>query len=125
MRRTLASLLLALFSFPLIGAPIALANQSPEVPACCQRDGKHHCSRTDGATSAPSSGSALVSTCPLFGQAQCLPHGPSLLAFALPLRVFGVPVSASVLPDTIEFLQQIVFFSIPPISVGLPSSSNS
>jgi hypothetical protein len=43
MRRALASLLLALFSFPLI-VPILRADAAPSLPSCCRREGKHHCS---------------------------------------------------------------------------------
>jgi hypothetical protein len=43
MRRTLASLLPALLSFPLI-APLILANLDAGLPACCRRNGQHHCS---------------------------------------------------------------------------------
>jgi hypothetical protein len=43
MRRALASLLLALFSFPLI-LPVLRADAASNLPACCRREGKHHCS---------------------------------------------------------------------------------
>jgi hypothetical protein len=46
MRRALTSLLLALLSFPLI-APILFANTASDLPACCRRDGKHHCAMMD------------------------------------------------------------------------------
>jgi hypothetical protein len=42
MRRALASLLLALFSFPLIAA-VLLAETAPDLPSCCRRSGAHHC----------------------------------------------------------------------------------
>jgi hypothetical protein len=43
MRRALASLLLALFSFPLI-SPMLRADTASNMPSCCRREGKHHCS---------------------------------------------------------------------------------
>jgi hypothetical protein len=43
MRRAFASLLLALFSFPLI-LPILRADDASRLPSCCRREGKHHCS---------------------------------------------------------------------------------
>ena len=50
MRRAIASILLAFISFPLMGA--AMAARFGSSPACCRRDGKHHCemavSETDG-----------------------------------------------------------------------------
>jgi hypothetical protein len=47
MRRALASLLLVLFSFPLI-APAFTPSADAQLPACCRRDGKHHCSMAAG-----------------------------------------------------------------------------
>jgi hypothetical protein len=43
MRRALASLLLVLFSFPLI-LPVLRADPASNLPSCCRRAGKHHCS---------------------------------------------------------------------------------
>jgi hypothetical protein len=43
MRRALASLLLTLFSFPLI-VPLLRADAASTLPSCCRRAGKHHCS---------------------------------------------------------------------------------
>src|SRR5580658_4255553 len=47
MRRYLSSLLLALICF---GALLPFLQSSPaDGPACCRRDGKHHCTRPAGA----------------------------------------------------------------------------
>jgi hypothetical protein len=43
MRRALASLLLALFSFALI-LPAVRADAASRLPSCCRRLGQHHCS---------------------------------------------------------------------------------
>ena len=43
MRRTLASLLVALFSLPLI-FPLLRADAASSVPSCCRREGQHRCS---------------------------------------------------------------------------------
>lgn len=43
MRRALASLLFALFTFPLI-VPMLRADADATMPSCCRREGKHHCS---------------------------------------------------------------------------------
>jgi len=45
-RRILAGLLLAVFSFPLI-APVLLAYEASSLPACCRRLGEHHCALAD------------------------------------------------------------------------------
>ena len=57
MRRALASLLLALFSFPLI-VPVLRADDASNLPSCCRRAGKHHCS--GGSESAPQEGLSPV-----------------------------------------------------------------
>jgi len=41
-RRIMAGLLLAVFSFSLI-APALLADEDSNLPACCRRLGEHHC----------------------------------------------------------------------------------
>jgi len=42
-RRALASLLVALFSLPLI-LPLLRADVASSLPSCCRREGKHRCS---------------------------------------------------------------------------------
>ena len=67
MRRILASLLLGVFSFPLIG-PALFADAESNLPACCRRDGKHRCAMMD-ADSHESGGVALQAAkfkCPFF-----------------------------------------------------------
>src|ERR1041384_748053 len=46
MRRTWAILLLALFSFPLISPAVLASDARAKLPACCRRDGQHHCTAT-------------------------------------------------------------------------------
>lgn len=57
-RRTLASLLTAVLAIVLI-APELLANLGSDLPACCRRDGRHHCdmSAMDDGSAAPGSAS--------------------------------------------------------------------
>jgi hypothetical protein len=63
-RRVLASLLLAVFSFSLI-APALLADEDSNLPACCRRLGEHRCALANLASQGPS-----------FIQERC-PHFPS------------------------------------------------
>ena len=70
MRRILASLLLVLFSFPLI-APALLANTARDLPACCLRNGKHHCAVAEA--DANPSLRANHAKCPLFPKAGAVP----------------------------------------------------
>jgi hypothetical protein len=43
MRRVLASLLVALFSFSLIAPALYASDADSKLPACCRRNGMHHC----------------------------------------------------------------------------------
>jgi hypothetical protein len=72
MHRALASFLAALFGFPLI-APFLTVSTRSDLPACCRRDGKHHCTLVDMADG-PESPAGLTLTvvrpkCPLYPQA--------------------------------------------------------
>jgi len=64
MRRALASLLLTVMSLPLVAAPL-FVGALPSVPACCLRNGQHHCQAAG--TGSSSGSSAVVSArCPLW-----------------------------------------------------------
>jgi hypothetical protein len=47
-RRVLASLLLVLFSFSLIAPALFASDTDSKLPACCRRNGKHHCGLATG-----------------------------------------------------------------------------
>ena len=80
MRRTLASALLVLLSFPLI-AP-ALANTASELPACCRRSGEHHCAIAEQTGSAQT---VFQNRCPVY---------PNGIAVATMSRDVAVSTSA-------------------------------
>lgn len=44
MRRIFAILLMALISFPLISPALLASDMDSKLPACCRRNGSHHCS---------------------------------------------------------------------------------
>lgn len=73
MRRALASFLIAVFSVPLVAA-LAFVDTGSNVPACCRRNGRHHCSMPDPQNSGAPAFSALPSKCPLFPNAN---NGPA------------------------------------------------
>jgi hypothetical protein len=79
MRRLSAILLLGLFGF-FLAAPALLADAGSDLPACCRRDGRHHCGRT-----APS-GPSLQAVCGFFAKAGAAP------AFS---RTPGVPTATA------------------------------
>ena len=95
MRRVPAIMLVFLFSFSLIG-PALFVDAESSLPACCRRDGKHHCAMMDrDMAQAPTSGlavDALRTKCPFFPDGGAvLPHsGAALLATSQPVGVLIV-----------------------------------
>jgi hypothetical protein len=97
MRRPPAILLVFLFSFSLIAPALFVAAES-DLPACCRRNGKHHCNMAGGMdgqdmADAPPSGpaaDALRLKCPFYPNSATLPEiGPALLVES---RATGVSV---------------------------------
>ncbi|MGA2118622.1 MAG: hypothetical protein ABSH56_28180 [Bryobacteraceae bacterium] len=89
MRRTLASILVALFSFPLI-APL-LADTDSTLPACCRRNGKHHCSMMS--MGSPSPGLAVRTIqpkCPCYPAANTVPAKPNVALLSISPAVFAL-----------------------------------
>lgn len=77
MRRALAMLLLAAFSFPLIAPALAAAPDESSLPMCCRRNGAHHCAMADMTVAVPSRYQSVGARCPCcpFGHvALMLPH---------------------------------------------------
>ncbi len=101
MRRALACLVLALFSFPLI-SPVLYASGRPELPACCRRTGKHHCASMQP-SAAVGGGLALRATpsrCPLYPGGFTSQVLPQVLAAPAPVRTAAPDLSAgSVVPE--------------------------
>jgi len=92
MRRVPAILLVILFSFSLIG-PALLVDAESNLPACCRRDGQHHCRLMGrlmggpmGRETAPASGAAADAPhvhCPFFPSGGALvPDGRAVLPAA-------------------------------------------
>jgi hypothetical protein len=94
MRRALASFLLAVFSFPLI-APALFVDAEANLPACCRRDGKHHCAMTMD-EAAPATGVSfrtVQSRCPLYPGAPAAPVGRYVAVLRSSGAVFGAIVT--------------------------------
>jgi hypothetical protein len=72
MRRALASLLLALFSFPLI-FPVLRADADPNLPSCCRREGKHRCSMESASTETASGLHGIQPKCSNYPSAIAIP----------------------------------------------------
>jgi hypothetical protein len=93
MRRALASLLLAIFSVPLI-APALSADAELNLPECCRRGGKHHCAMM--MDQAPVTGVSLRSIqprCPLYPGAPATPAGEFVAVLKSSRTIFGAAAS--------------------------------
>jgi hypothetical protein len=89
MRRVLATFLLAVMSFPLVGAPL-FVQALPGVPACCLRNGRHHCEAAGMGSS--SGGPTVVSArCPLWPGPAITSHELRRLLPAARFQI-GLPV---------------------------------
>jgi hypothetical protein len=67
-RQAWSILLLVVFGTSLIG-PALFADGDPNLPACCRRDGKHHCAMLDSTGQESPAGPAIQSArmkCPVF-----------------------------------------------------------
>ncbi|HTW48097.1 MAG TPA: hypothetical protein VMD92_09115 [Acidobacteriaceae bacterium] len=78
MRRALAIFLLAGFSFPLIAPLFTSGPSEASLPACCRRNGKHHCMMYAMMMGeAPSRNPTVEEKCPyapFAGRSLMLPH---------------------------------------------------
>jgi len=63
-RRALAISLMLFFTLPLVSSVFGTAMAEGTVPACCRRDGKHHCAMPSEGLSEGSGARAFRSKCP-------------------------------------------------------------
>ena len=86
--RAIAVALLLVFACDVV-SPVLFGNEEPALPACCRRDGKHHCMRQTPSTVEVVPLKAVPERCPYFpknptaagGQIQFPPPSPSVIAF--------------------------------------------
>ena len=75
-RRILAILLMAVFSFPLIGPALLASDTDSNLPACCRRSGSHQCSIM--ARRSPAAGPAVeAGKCVSFPVTTVFPGNPT------------------------------------------------
>jgi hypothetical protein len=72
LRRILASLLVALFSFSLIAPAVLPSDANFKLPACCRRDGKHRCG-TASPSETSSSPTLHAARCAFFPSVPAIP----------------------------------------------------
>lgn len=111
MRRGPAIMLVFLFSFSLIG-PALFVDDESNLPACCRRDGKHHCAMVDrDMAQEPPSGAAagaLRTKCPFFPSGGAvLPHSCGAVLAAC--QTAGAVVSQIAGPAQAEARYRISF----------------
>lgn len=73
-------LLVLVFSLPLIAPALASVPDQSRLPACCRRDGKHHCAMQMEVGNIPSGSHVLAEKCPFL----TLGHTPLLQPHAFP-----------------------------------------
>ena len=117
MRGTIASLVLSVTAWSFM-APMALALTGADKPACCRRNGKHHCMSGMSGISASDSNSpvfrALPSCCPYRSEVATQPLAASLQA----RRTFEQR-----LPSAIRSVTLHTITSLPDHSICRPQPS--
>jgi hypothetical protein len=93
MRRLLALVLLAVFNLPL-AVPIAFASDpDSRLPACCRRNGKHHCVMMMQSQPGTSGPALQAGTCPWFRGGHAIPANPRFGTFSRSQAVVSMVVS--------------------------------
>ena len=110
-------LLLVAFSLSLI-SPLLLAGQQKELPACCRRDGKHHCGKQMGQPPADGVQIGALSTCPLFPNGKVTPAPNQTGATPPTLTGSNVTIPVHAAPPAQPAQQQ------PPTAPALHTSTN-
>jgi hypothetical protein len=102
-RRVLSFALLLLFSLPLISPLLALtANSDAILPACCRRNGAHHCTQAMHPAD-PSAGinlSAIPQHCPAYPAVVTSAHHSDLAFHAASFIFAGILSHPTVRPQT-------------------------
>ena len=124
LKRASAILLLVFFSFSLIG-PEAFADNDSELPACCRRDGKHHCASMEPAHRQPSSAPAVkaVRQCMNFPKANAVRAFSSTILLNASQAFFASIVTHPAVHPQTEARQRVSFSRSrqkrgPPISLS-------
>jgi hypothetical protein len=101
-------LLLVLFSFPLI-VPAQRTDNEAKLPACCRREGKHHCGMANGSSQQQTSGVSARAKCPSYPVASAAPLFSNTVLLN-PSRIFFASiVNHPAVQSQTEALQRISF----------------
>lgn len=105
MQRLCATLLLAIFGFPLILPAIRVERES-KLPTCCRRGGKHHC----GMPSQPeTSGAAIREKCPNYPGVSAFPAFSNTILLNATQAFFSGIVQHPALHSQTEAFERISF----------------
>jgi hypothetical protein len=99
MRRILAAMLVLVFSGPLLAPLLTAAPDDSALPACCRRNGKHHCmmAMMMGEDSGHPVAAEKCPYSPFAGLALMLPH--AFASHAHPTILRGSAVLAAAIPQ--------------------------
>jgi hypothetical protein len=92
-RRISAILLLALFSFSLISPAVLAADPESSLPACCRRNGKHHCAMMAIEAASSSGPSLQAAPCASFPSIRAVPTSAATGLLKTPAAVFASVLS--------------------------------
>jgi hypothetical protein len=71
-RRALTFVLLLLFSYPLVAPAFASAPDEASLPACCRRNGRHHCAMAGMGMEQNDRNTSVRERCPYCPQAKAI-----------------------------------------------------
>lgn len=93
MRRIWAILLVAIFSFSLVEPVVFASDLDSKLPACCRRDGRHHCAMKDDQSDSSTGLSLQTDRCALFPGVQSIPSGPRTSLPGVAPAIFAALIS--------------------------------
>jgi hypothetical protein len=108
MRCIWATLLVAVFSFTLIEPGVFATNGEQKLPACCRKNGNHHCAMTPQ-QEIPSGASLQAGRCPWFNLQQTIPPVQTLGTLKPAQAIFAAVVSHPTLRPQVEALRRVAF----------------
>jgi hypothetical protein len=103
LQRFVATLLLAIFSFPLMASAISAPGDS-KAPACCRREGKHHCGMAN-----TDAGAGVREKCPNYPLAPATPAFSNAVVLNSSQVFFASIVKHPAIHAQTEALQRIAF----------------
>jgi hypothetical protein len=108
-RRISAILMMALFSFSLIGEALFASDADSKLQACCLRDGKHHCTMTASQSESSSGPAVQAVRCPFFPTPKAGPASRTVSLPGISQTIFAGLVSHPAARPQTEALSRISY----------------